>query len=75
MHCVMYFMTGIKPVSAFYVLQALLYLQLVLADAVNADQLRLEDQHAVGRNWARAPAAVRPVGLDCELSLLTRAHV
>jgi hypothetical protein len=51
------------------------YLQLILANAINADKLRLKDQHAVSRNRPRAPAAVRPVRLDCELPLLADAHV
>ena len=51
------------------------YLQLILANAINANKLRLEDQHAVSRNRPRAPAAIRPVRLDCELPLLANAHV
>jgi hypothetical protein len=49
-------------------------LQLVL-DAGDAHQLRLEDEHAVGRDGAHGAGAVRPVGLDGELALLARAHV
>lgn len=51
------------------------HLQLILAHAIDADQLRLEDQHAVRRNGPGAPASVRPVRLDGELPLLARAHV
>ena len=66
-------------------------LQLILAYAVNRHKLRLEDypklayynertygqltEHTVSRNGSDAPAAIRPVRLDRELPLLTRAHV
>jgi hypothetical protein len=51
------------------------HLQLVLANAIDADQLGLEDQDAVGGNGTGASAAVRPLRLDGQLPLLARAHV
>lgn len=42
---------------------------------MNANQLRLEDQHAVRRDGANAAGAVGPLGLDGQLPLLAGAHV
>lgn len=51
------------------------HLQLILAHAINANQLRLEDQDTVGRNRPSAPRAVSPVRLDGQLPLLAGTHV
>jgi hypothetical protein len=51
------------------------HLQLILADAIDRNQLGLENQHGIRRNGSSATTPVRPVRLDSKLALLAGAHV